>query len=69
MRIYNHRLVRWETVDGPRTGVLADRPRMWSTTAPADYLSSTGEVRLRVRGTRAGGFRLRTDLVRVIAES
>jgi subtilisin family serine protease len=69
VRIYNHRLVRWETVDGPRTGVLADRPRMWFTTTPADYLSSTGEVRLRVRGTRAGGFRLRTDLVRVTAEA
>jgi subtilisin len=69
VRIYNQRLARWETVDGPRTGVGADRPAMWTTAAPADYVSVTGEVRVRVRGTRGGGFRLRTDLIRVTVEA
>jgi subtilisin family serine protease len=68
LRIWNVRTASWQTIDGPRTGVTADRARTWVTTAPADYVSAAGEVRLRVRGTRSGSFRTRTDLVRFVVE-
>jgi hypothetical protein len=68
LRIWNARTGSWETIDGPRTGVTADRARTWVTAAPADYVSAAGEVRLRVRATRSGSFRTRTDLVRFVVE-
>jgi subtilisin family serine protease len=64
VRILNQRTGAWVTLDGPRTGVTADRAASWSiATAPADYVSSTGEIRVSVRGTGSSGFRTRTDLV------
>jgi subtilisin family serine protease len=68
LRVWNARTASWQTIDGPRTGVTLDRARTWATTTPADYVTSTGEVRLRVRATRAGSFRTRTDLVRFTIE-
>jgi subtilisin family serine protease len=68
LRIWNVRSGSWQTIDGPRTGVTADRARTWVTAAPADYVSAAGEVRLRVRATRSGSFRTRTDLVRFVVE-
>jgi hypothetical protein len=68
LRIWNARSGAWQTIDGPRTGVIADRARTWATTTPADYVSANGEVRLRVRATRSSSFRTRTDLVRFVIE-
>jgi subtilisin len=68
LRIWNARTSSWQTIDGPRTGVTADRARTWVTTAPADYVTAAGEVRLRVRATRSSSFRTRTDLVRFAVE-
>jgi subtilisin family serine protease len=68
LRIWNARTASWQTIDGPRTGVTADRARTWVTTTPADYVSASGEVRLRVRATRSSSFRTRTDLVRFSVE-
>ncbi len=62
--LYRYADSRWVRVDGPRTGVTSDRSFGWSTLSPRDYVSSSGTVRFRVRGTRESGFRTRTDLVR-----
>ena len=62
--VYKYSSSRWVRVDGPRTGVTSDRSFGWSTLSPRHYLSSSGTVRFRVRGTRKAGFRTRTDLVR-----
>lgn len=37
--------------------------------SPADYASSSGEIRFRVRGERSGGMKTRTDLIRFTVES
>lgn len=59
----------WVQVAGPVTGVTSDRLLSWSTTtAPANYVSSTGEIRMRITGTRSGSFRTLTDLVRFSIE-
>ena len=62
--VFSYRDSRWVRVDGPRRGVTSDRSFGWSTLSPRAYVSSTGTVRFRVRGTRNAGFRTRTDLVR-----
>ena len=62
--VYSYANSRWVRVDGPRTGVTSDRSFGWSTFRPRDYVSSSGTVLFRVRGTRRAGFRTRTDLVR-----
>jgi len=65
LQVYDFTTGTWAVVDGPRTGVTTDRSFTWSTSSsPADYVSSAGEVRFRVRGTDASSFRTRTDLVR-----
>ena len=65
LQVYDFATGTWAVVDGPRTGVTTDRSFTWSTSSsPADYVSSAGEVRFRVRGTDASSFRTRTDLVR-----
>jgi hypothetical protein len=65
LQVYDFATGAWTVVDGPRTGVTSDRSFSWSnSSAPADYVSSAGEVRFRVRGTSAASFRTRTDLVR-----
>jgi uncharacterized protein with LGFP repeats len=65
LQVYDFATGAWAVVDGPRTGVTSDRSFSWSnSSAPADYVSSAGQVRFRVRGTNAASFRTRTDLVR-----
>ncbi len=62
--VYKYSSSRWVRVDGPRTGVISDRGFGWSTLSPRHYVSSSGKISFRVRGTRRAGFRTRTDLVR-----
>ena len=64
LQVYDFATGSWTVVDGPRTGVTTDRSSTWSnSTSPADYVSSAGEVRFRVRSTNTSSFRTRTDLV------
>ena len=66
VRLYNFANNSWQTIDGPRTGVTADRALTWSTvSSPGAYVSSTGEIRLSVLARSSGSFRTRADLVRV----
>ena len=59
----------WVAIDGPRTGVTADRRVTWVAPGSAvDYVSASGEIRVRVRGTRSSGFRTESDLVRFSIE-
>ncbi|MDP9347386.1 MAG: hypothetical protein M3P44_17045, partial [Actinomycetota bacterium] len=63
--IYNWSRRRFETVVLPRAGITRDRVLTWRTVgSPRSYVSPTGEIRVAVRGTRAGAFRTRTDRVR-----
>jgi hypothetical protein len=56
-------------VYGPRTpGTTADVGSTWTTVSPADYVGPTGQVRVKVRGTRSTSFRAQTDLVSVTIE-
>jgi uncharacterized protein with LGFP repeats len=67
--VYDFATGAWSTVDGPRSGVTSDRSFSWSnSTAPTDYVSASGEVRFRVRGTSTSSFRTRTDLVKFIID-
>ena len=65
LRVFNVRTGSWQTVDGPRTGITSDRAVSWTTSVPADYVSSTGQIRASVRATRSSSssYRIRTDLV------
>jgi subtilisin family serine protease len=67
LRVLNVRTGTWQTID-QRSAPTGDRPFWWSTATPQDYVSSTGEVRFRIRTTRYGSFRTRTDLVRFTVE-
>ena len=59
----------WVTIDKPRRGTTSDRGFMWTApSAPRNYVSSSGQVRLRVKAQRSGAFRTRTDLVRFAVE-
>jgi serine protease AprX len=59
----------WETVRSYGTGSTSDRSHTWTTTAPADYVSPSGEIRVSVRGTRnSSSFRTRTDWIRFTIE-
>jgi serine protease AprX len=60
----------WETVASYGTGTTSDRSFTWTTTSPAQYVSSSGEIRVSVRGTRnsSSSFRTRTDWVRFTIE-
>ena len=62
--VYRYADSRWVRVDGPRSGVTSDGRFAWSVLSPREYVSSSGTIRFRVRGTRKAGFRTRTDLVR-----
>jgi hypothetical protein len=69
LQVYDFATGGWTVVDGPRSVSTTDRSFNWSDSAnPADYVSSTGEVRFRVRGTSGSSFRTRTDLVRFTIE-
>jgi hypothetical protein len=56
----------WETVASYGTGRTSDRSFTWTTTTPAAYVSSSGEIRVSIRGTRSSSssFRTRADWVR-----
>jgi serine protease AprX len=60
----------WETVASFGTGTSSDRSFTWTTTAPAAYVSSSGEIRVSVRGARSSSssFRARADWVRFTIE-
>ena len=49
---------------GPASQGTSDRTVTWSTTTPARFVSSTGEVRLDVKATRSKSFATRVDLTR-----
>jgi subtilisin family serine protease len=71
LSVYNWRTGAWQSVDGPRAATLSDRAFTWTnSTAPLDYVSSSGEIRFRVRGERSTSesFRTRTDLIRFTVE-
>jgi len=60
----------WETVRSYGTGSTSDRSYTWTTSSPAAYVSSSGEIRVSVRGTRSSSssFRTRTDWIRFTIE-
>jgi hypothetical protein len=59
----------WETVVSYGTGTTSDRSFTWTTTSPAAYVSSAGEIRVSVRGTgTSSSFRTRTDWIRFTIE-
>jgi serine protease AprX len=60
----------WETVRSYSTGSTSDRSYTWTTASPAAYVSSSGEIRVSVRGTRSSSssFRTRTDWIRFTIE-
>jgi subtilisin family serine protease/fibronectin type 3 domain-containing protein len=59
----------WETVASYGVERTSDRSFTWTTTSPADYVSSAGQIRVALRGTRSSSsFRTRTDWVRFTIE-
>jgi hypothetical protein len=60
----------WEPVASYGTGSTSDRAFTWTTTTPAAYVSSSGEIRVSIRGTRSSSssFRTRADWVRFTIE-
>jgi hypothetical protein len=60
----------WETVASYGTGRTSDRSFTWTTAAPAAYVSTLGEIRVSIRGTRSSSssFRTRADWVRFTIE-
>ena len=65
VRVFNFADNAWETIDGPRKAPRSDHVFSWAAgTAPKDYVSSAGELRISVRAERDRfGFRLETDMV------
>jgi hypothetical protein len=53
---------------GSRAPSLSDESFRWETASAADYVSASGDIEFRVRGTRDGGLRTRTDLIRATVE-
>ena len=67
--VYDWSARRWSSVYLTAHAATRDRSVRWSTTRlPARFLSSAGEIRLRIRGSSRGSIRTRTDLVRFTAE-
>ncbi len=67
--VYDWSARRWSSVYVTTRAATRDRSFRWSTTRlPARFLSSAGEIRLRIRGSSRGSIRTRTDLVRFTAE-
>ena len=65
LRMYNWSRKRFETIVPPRAGMTRDRTLTWSTaSAPASYVSTTGNIRVAVRARHTKPFRTRTDQVR-----
>jgi subtilisin family serine protease len=65
IRVLNQRTGAWVTIDGPSTGVTADRLVTWNAAVPSDFVSSTGEVRVGAFGERSRDFLLRSDLISI----
>ena len=65
IRVLNQRTGAWVTIDGPSTGVTADRLVTWNAAVPGDFVSSTGEVRVSALGERSRDFLLRSDLISI----
>jgi hypothetical protein len=61
--VYDWSSGSWEWLDGDY-GFGAERAFTWTTTTPAQYVSSTGQVRFRVAGDHSSAFRTQTDLIR-----
>jgi fibronectin type 3 domain-containing protein/subtilisin family serine protease len=60
----------WKTLASYRKGRTSDRSFTWTKTSPADYVSSSGRIRVAVRGIRgSSSFRTRIDWVRFTVES
>jgi len=69
LQVYDFATGTWSVVDGPRSRVTSDRSFTWSNSAaPTDYVSASGQIRFRVRGTSSSSFRTRTDLVRFLVD-
>lgn len=63
--VYDWSARKWSSIYLASRAPTSDRPVRWSTTRlPARFLSSSGEIRVRIRGSNRGSFRTRTDLVR-----
>jgi hypothetical protein len=61
LHLWNWSTSAWVQIDSYSVGT-SDVTRTWSTTSPANYVSASREVRLRVRSnTRSGSFTCRGD--------
>lgn len=65
LRVLNQRTGAWVTIDGPQTGVTADRLVTWDAPVPADFVSASGEVRVSAFGERSRDFLFRSDLISI----
>jgi hypothetical protein len=67
--VYRWTTAGWTVVYGPRTpGTSSDVGSTWTTPAAAEYVGPSGEIRVKIRGTRSSSFRTQTDLVRASVE-
>jgi hypothetical protein len=67
--VYRWTTGTWTTFYGPRTpGTTGDVTSTWTTSTPAEFVSATGEVRVKVKATRSLSLRTATDLVRFSVE-
>jgi hypothetical protein len=67
--VYRWSTGSWTTFYGPKSpGTTGDVTSTWTTSSPADFVSSTGEVKVKIRATRSLSFRTTTDLVRLSVE-
>ena len=60
--VYNWDSATWELKD-TRTVFTTDDTVNWNTATPEDYISPTGEIRLRVEATALWGFYCYGDLM------
>ena len=67
LQVRNFSTGTWEQVSSA-TVATADQTFGWSTGSPAPYISSTGQVRLRVNGTNGTPYTCLGDLMRVTVE-
>ncbi len=65
--VYNWTTAAWVQIDS-RTVGTSDTTIAWSTTTPAAYISSSGEIRLRQYVTRRGSFSSSSDLAQFTVE-
>jgi len=65
--VYDWAFGDWEWVSGDYAST-SDRSFSWTTTDPARYVSSGGEIRFMVTGDQKWAFRTRTDQIRFTIE-